>query len=137
MALHRPISKREEQSKSMDPRPDVMSRMHFLPSTLLRSSLRVPSQAFCHALCHLRHLCDIATTCLLNSALTCRQVETQRMQQVLAHPDFQANPLAAIKSHLAATLPDPVPAKVQPRLKTPQQRRQQKRATQHASMDET
>jgi len=33
------------------------------------------------------------------------EVETGRLQQVLAHPQFQANPLAAITSHLAATLP--------------------------------
>lgn len=33
------------------------------------------------------------------------EVETQRLQQVLAHPQFVANPLAAITSHLAATLP--------------------------------
>ena len=32
-------------------------------------------------------------------------VETERLQQVLQHPQFMANPLAAITSHLAATLP--------------------------------
>lgn len=37
------------------------------------------------------------------------QTETARLQQVLAHPDFKANPLAAIKNHLAATLPEPAP----------------------------
>lgn len=35
----------------------------------------------------------------------CRQLETDRMQQVLAHPQYMANPLAAIKNHLEATLP--------------------------------
>ena len=33
------------------------------------------------------------------------EVETTRLQQVLQHPQFLANPLAAISSHLAATLP--------------------------------
>ena len=33
--------------------------------------------------------------------------ETKRMIQVLDHPQFQANPLAALTSHLTATLPPP------------------------------
>ena len=37
------------------------------------------------------------------------EVEAPRLQQVLAHPQFQANPLAAVASHLAATLPPPPP----------------------------
>lgn len=32
--------------------------------------------------------------------------ETVRLQQVLEHPQFQADPFAAIQSHLNATLPD-------------------------------
>ncbi|KAL3131159.1 hypothetical protein ABBQ38_000464 [Trebouxia sp. C0009 RCD-2024] len=69
---------------------------------------------------------------------TVTQLETQRLQQVLAHPEFQANPLAAIKNHLAATLPEPAPPKAQSRQKkTLQQRRQHKEARQHASMDES
>lgn len=35
--------------------------------------------------------------------------ESQRLQQVLAHPSFQADPVAAITNHLTATLP-PAPA---------------------------
>ena len=42
----------------------------------------------------------------------CRSQETDRLQQVLANPQFRADPFAAIASHLAATMP-PVPA--QPR----------------------
>ena len=42
----------------------------------------------------------------------CRSQETDRLQQVLANPQFRADPFAAITSHLAATMP-PVPA--QPR----------------------
>ena len=37
------------------------------------------------------------------------EVETARLQQVLDHPQFKANPLAAVASHLAATLPPPPP----------------------------
>lgn len=76
--------------------------------------------------------------CLQFTTWPCRQLETQRLQQVLAHPEFQANPLAAIKNHLAATLPEPAPPKAQSRQKkTLQQRRQHKEARQHASMDES
>jgi len=57
----------------------------------------------------------------------CSQVETTRMQQVLAHPDFQANPLAAIRNHLAATLPEPAPVK--PQSKHKQQPRRPKQET--------
>ena len=39
----------------------------------------------------------------------CRAQESARLQQVLANPQFQADPFAAIASHLAATMP-PVPA---------------------------
>lgn len=35
--------------------------------------------------------------------------EAPRMQAVLSHPQFQANPIAAIASHLSATLPPPPP----------------------------
>ena len=44
----------------------------------------------------------------------CRVQETARLQQVLANPQFQADPFAAIASHLASTMP-PVP--VAPRVK--------------------
>lgn len=43
----------------------------------------------------------------------CRQLETDRMQQVLAHPQYMANPLAAIKNHLETTLPAAVLPKPQ------------------------
>ncbi|KAI8465301.1 MAG: hypothetical protein J3K34DRAFT_396195 [Monoraphidium minutum] len=37
--------------------------------------------------------------------------EAHRLQQVLEHPSYQADPLAAITHHLQATLPPPPPAK--------------------------
>ena len=64
----------------------------------------------------------------------CSQVETRRMQQVLAHPDFQANPLAAIRNHLAATLPEPAPAKPQSRNKQQPRRPKQKMPKSEAAM---
>lgn len=37
--------------------------------------------------------------------------ETQRLQRVLAHPAYQADPIAAITNHLRSTLPgDPLPS---------------------------
>lgn len=62
------------------------------------------------------------------------QVETRRMQQVLAHPDFQANPLAAIRNHLAATLPEPAPAKPQSKNKQQPRRPKQKKPKSQAAM---
>ncbi len=51
--------------------------------------------------------------------------ESQRLQAVLQHPQFQADPLAAIASHLEATLPPPPPP---PKVKQdPRQRRLQKK----------
>jgi hypothetical protein len=41
--------------------------------------------------------------------LSCSNEESERLQQVLQHPTFQADPLAAIASHLAATMPAPPP----------------------------
>ncbi|KAG7667476.1 hypothetical protein Ndes2526B_g03482 [Nannochloris sp. 'desiccata'] len=35
--------------------------------------------------------------------------ESERLQQVLQHPTFQADPLAAIATHLEATMPPPPP----------------------------
>jgi len=64
----------------------------------------------------------------------CSQVETTRMQQVLAHPDFQANPLAAIRSHLAATLPEPAPVKPQTKHKQQPRRPKQKKPKSEAAM---
>jgi len=56
------------------------------------------------------------------------------MQQVLAHPEFQANPLAAIRNHLAATLPEAAPVKPQNK-KTQQPRRpKQKKPKAQASL---
>lgn len=37
----------------------------------------------------------------------CRDRETARLQQVLVHPQFKADPVAAVTAHLAATLPPP------------------------------
>ena len=45
------------------------------------------------------------------AVVCCRQLETDRMQQVLAHPQYMANPLAAIRNHLEATLPAAAPPK--------------------------
>jgi len=64
----------------------------------------------------------------------CSQVETTRMQQVLAHPDFQANPLAAIRNHLAATLPEPAPVKLQSKHKQQPSRPKQKKPKSEAAM---
>lgn len=63
-----------------------------------------------------------------------RQVETTRMQQVLAHPEFQANPLAAIRNHLAATLPEAVPVKPQNKQQQQSRRPKQKKAKAQATM---
>ncbi len=42
--------------------------------------------------------------------LVYRAKESERMQKVLKHPDFQANPILAVTKHLQATLPaQPVP----------------------------
>ena len=45
------------------------------------------------------------------------EVESGRLAAVLAHPTFQADPLAAVTSHLAATLPQPPAATGGPRRK--------------------
>ncbi|KAK9839430.1 hypothetical protein WJX81_001709 [Elliptochloris bilobata] len=50
--------------------------------------------------------------------------ETQRLRQVHAHPQFRADPIAAVASHLAATLP---PAPAPPKAPAdPAKRRQQR-----------
>lgn len=38
-----------------------------------------------------------------------RDKETTRLQHVLAHPQFKADPIAAVTAHLAATMP-PAPS---------------------------
>jgi hypothetical protein len=47
----------------------------------------------------------------------CRDRETVRLQQVLVHPQFAADPVSAVTAHLAATLlpapPAPKPARKQ------------------------
>lgn len=65
---------------------------------------------------------------------TVTQVETTRMQQVLAHPEFQANPLAAIRNHLAATLPEAVPVKPQSKQQQQSRRPKQKKAKAQSTM---
>ncbi|PRW20857.1 ribosome biogenesis slx9-like isoform X1 [Chlorella sorokiniana] len=68
------------------------------------------------------------------------EVETQRLQAVLQHPQFQANPLAAVASHLAATLPAaPLPAAKGPAkdaatLRREKKKRRKERARQEAAM---
>lgn len=68
------------------------------------------------------------------------EVETQRLQAVLQHPQFQANPLAAVASHLAATLPavppPPTkgPAKDAATLRREKKKRRKERARQEAAM---
>lgn len=51
--------------------------------------------------------------------------ESQRLQAVLQHPQFQADPLAAIASHLEATLPPP-PLPPKPKMDNRQRRLQKK-----------
>ncbi len=68
------------------------------------------------------------------------EVETQRLQAVLQHPQFQANPLAAVASHLAATLPaappppSSGPAKDAATLRREKKKRRKERARQAAAM---
>lgn len=54
-------------------------------------------------------------------------VEMQRLQQVLQHPQFVANPLAAVTSHLAATLPAAPPPPSTQAAKDPAQLRREKK----------
>jgi hypothetical protein len=57
------------------------------------------------------------------------EVESLRHQQVMQHPQFQLNPIAAIASHLAATLPaapPPLPSARQ-QAKDPAQLRREKK----------
>lgn len=69
------------------------------------------------------------------------EVETARLQQVLTHPQFQANPLAAVASHLAATVPA-APPKPAPRqqqkdaatLRREKKKRRKERAREAAAM---
>ena len=56
------------------------------------------------------------------------------MQQVLAHPEFQANPLAAIRNHLAATLPEPALVKPQSKAKQQSRRPKQRKGAGQAAM---
>jgi hypothetical protein len=53
----------------------------------------------------------------------CRNEESERLQQVLQHPTFQADPLAAIASHLEATMPPP-PAPLKPTMDAKQKKHQ-------------
>lgn len=69
------------------------------------------------------------------------EVETARLQQVLTHPQFQANPLAAVVSHLAATVPaaPPKPAARQQQkdaatLRREKKKRRKERAREAAAM---
>lgn len=40
---------------------------------------------------------------------SCRTNETKQLAAVLSHPQFKANPFAAIQQHLAITIPVPTP----------------------------
>lgn len=69
------------------------------------------------------------------------EVETARLQQVLTHPQFQANPLAAVVSHLTATVPaaPPKPAARQQQkdaatLRREKKKRRKERAREAAAM---
>ncbi|KAF5839988.1 hypothetical protein DUNSADRAFT_18148 [Dunaliella salina] len=54
--------------------------------------------------------------------------ESSRMQQVLKHPVFKANPLQAITNHLKATLPAaPPPESLSSAVHTKQQQQQKKK----------
>lgn len=57
----------------------------------------------------------------------CRDRETARLQQVLVHPQFQADPVAAVTAHLAATLPPPPPAPKPVRKQQPGSRKARQR----------
>lgn len=68
-------------------------------------------------------------------------VEAPRLQQVLQHPQFKANPLAAVASHLAATLPaapPPPPSRQQAKdaatLRREKKKRRKERAAAAAAM---
>ena len=58
----------------------------------------------------------------------CRDRETERLQQVLVHPQFAADPVAAVTAHLAATLPPPPPAPKPARKQQPGSRKARQRA---------
>lgn len=62
----------------------------------------------------------MALNCLYEahfSSFECyRTNETKQLAAVLAHPQFKANPFAAIQQHLATTIPAPVP---EPAVKAP------------------
>ncbi|GAB4819416.1 hypothetical protein N2152v2_006462 [Parachlorella kessleri] len=67
--------------------------------------------------------------------------EASRLHQVLHHPQFQADPLAAVKAHLTATLPQapPRPRDKGPHAKLPRaekKRRQKERRAAAGAMDE-
>jgi hypothetical protein len=53
----------------------------------------------------------VALNCLYRahvfSFVCCRTDETKQLAAVLAHPQFKANPFAAIQQHLATTIPAP------------------------------
>ncbi|KAI3437695.1 hypothetical protein D9Q98_000144 [Chlorella vulgaris] len=55
------------------------------------------------------------------------EVESLRHQQVMQHPQFQLNPIAAIASHLAATLPPAPPPSARQQAKDPAQLRREKK----------
>lgn len=61
----------------------------------------------------------------------CRKDESARLQQVVQHPEFQNDPLAAITSHLSATLPPPPPAP-RPKMDKKQRKLEKKRRAQMA-----
>ncbi|KAK9815410.1 hypothetical protein WJX72_003228 [[Myrmecia] bisecta] len=56
--------------------------------------------------------------------------ETARLQQVLAHPHFKANPIAAITNHLTAMLP-PVPEPAKPKTPSAQELKEKRRQRKH------
>lgn len=71
------------------------------------------------------------------------EVEAPRLQAVWAHPQFRANPLAAVASHLAATLPPPPPkpaaggpAKDAATLRREKKKRRKERARAEGAMED-
>lgn len=64
----------------------------------------------------------------MSAVALCREQETERLAKVLSHPQYQADPIAAITNHLSTTLPPP---RAPPRpAADPKQRRKEKKQRQ-------
>jgi hypothetical protein len=70
-------------------------------------------------------LACVLRDCLL--VIRCRAKESGRLQAVLASPQFQADPIAAVTKHLEATLPPIPPPDKQPNAEGGKRRRRRGR----------